>query len=310
LTAAFSPDGTRFLTGGGTLVPERGEARLWDRSTRKPVGDPLVYNRPIAAVAFSPDGATFLTGGGDQIVRIYERDTGRLRLSIPHPHAVLAAAFSPDGQVLLTGSGTVRSDEGYNVGDAHLWDVATGRGLDPAIHVGRAILGVAFSPRGDTFLTARWREAQLWEARTRRPLGRPFLQGDWIRPAVFSPDGQTILTGGADHHARLWDVATRRPIGPPLRHGWWVTCGAFSPDGRTIATGSMDHTARIREAPAPFGDRPERLGLWAEVITGMSLNDDGTPQDLEEAVVEERRARLHSLGGPPQPRREAGPSER
>jgi WD40 repeat protein len=191
----------------------------------------------------------------------------------------------------------VRIDQGYDAGDAHLWDVATGRSMGPAIPMSRAVLGVAFSPQGDTFLTAQWREAQLWETRTRSPLGRPFLQGNSIRPVAFSPDGRTILTGGADKTARLWDVATRRTIGPSLAHGDWVTCGTFNPDGRTVATGSKDRTVRIWEVPVPLAGSVESIGLWVEAITGMSLNDDGTLTFLEEDDLKERRRRLYSRGG-------------
>ena len=38
LSVAFSPDGTRFLTGGGHIFVGPGEARLWRTATREPIG--------------------------------------------------------------------------------------------------------------------------------------------------------------------------------------------------------------------------------------------------------------------------------
>jgi WD40 repeat protein len=260
----------------------------------------LEYNELIVSVAFNPDGRTFITGGGDTKVRIYDPDTAREILQIPHLHSlsVLSAAFSPDGKHLLTGRAVRRSD-GYFGGTADLWDVATGRSLGLSLPTRQPILGVAFSPRGDTFLIAQGSEAQLWTTGTKSPSGSPYVHGNWIRPVAFSPDGRTILTGSFDKSARLWDVATTRPIGPPLLHRDWVSCGAFSPDGRTVATGSKDCTVRISEFPAPLAASLEHIGLWVEVITGLRLNDMGTVETLEPEELERRRLQLKSIGGPP-----------
>ena len=48
---AFSPDGTRILTGC-----EDNTARLWDAATGKPLATLAGHRAPVSAVAFSPDG--------------------------------------------------------------------------------------------------------------------------------------------------------------------------------------------------------------------------------------------------------------
>jgi WD40 repeat protein/serine/threonine protein kinase len=326
LSVAFSPDGARFLTGGGHIFAGPGEAILWQTDTREPIGTALTYDGTIYAVAFNPDGRTFLTAGRTKRVQIYEVDGAKLVRTFQHPNNVLSAAFSPDGKTLLTGD-----DRGV----ARLWNVATGESIGEPISVfspagevslagdgatgprsgnapthrrsdvssGRVVMGMAFSPDGEMFLTGGGNpssgEARLWETRTGKPTGRIFPHQLLVRPVAFSPDGKTVLTGGGDNTARLWDVATGRPIGAALQHDHWVSAGAFSPDGRFILTGSRDTTARLWPSPGFVEGPAERIGLWVEVVTGMELDDAGTVRVLDAEAWRKRRLRLQELGGPP-----------
>jgi hypothetical protein len=78
-----------------------------------------------------------------------------------------------------------------------------------------------------------------------------------------------------------------------LRHLGPVHAIAFAADGRTVVTGSQDRTARLWAAPSP----PQRgtvalLQCWAEALTGMELDADGTAHKLDEAALAERRCFL------------------
>jgi eukaryotic-like serine/threonine-protein kinase len=326
VSAAFSPDGTQFLTGGGYIYGGPGEARLWQTATREPIGRAMTYDEPIYAVAFNPDGRTFLTAGKNKLAQLYEVGSAKLVRTFQHPDNVLSAAFSPDGEILLTG------DSG---GIARLWKVATGQligepvavfspagkvslagdgvatprsgnpatGPRPGVPSGRYVMGVAFSPDGGTFLTGGGTpssgEARLWETLTRKPTGRIFPHQLLVRPVAFSPDGKAVLTGGGDNTVRLWDFATGRPIGATLQHDNWVSSAAFSPDGRFILTGSRDKTARLWETPAPLDGEAARISLWAEVVSGMELDQGGGVKLLDAETLRKRRLRLLELGGPP-----------
>ena len=68
---AFSPEGTKLLTGHGDF-----KARLWDLTrSHEPVE--LQHDGPIVAADFSPDGKTFVTGAYDGSARVWDA-TGRL----------------------------------------------------------------------------------------------------------------------------------------------------------------------------------------------------------------------------------------
>ena len=80
---AFSPDARQLVVGC-----KDGSARLWDVTTSKPLGPPMVQRSPIAAVSFTADGRSFLSTAGDGTTRSWpvpgplEGDVDRLTLRL------------------------------------------------------------------------------------------------------------------------------------------------------------------------------------------------------------------------------------
>jgi hypothetical protein len=59
-----------------------------------------------------------------------------------------------------------------------------------------------------------------------------------------------------------------------MPHPITVVVAAFSPDGKWVATGDFA-SARLWEVPAPLAGSPVQIELWAEVLTGLELEDYG-----------------------------------
>ncbi len=286
---AFSPDGKTILT---VSVAEPA-ARLWDTATGNLVGQPLRHHKEVWTAAFSPDGKTVLTGSLDKTAKLWAADSGKpLRPPMRHQHTVSAVAFSPDGKTVLTGSWDKT---------ACLWETATGKLLgQPLMHL-NAIHAVAFSPDGTTALTASAdNTARLWDARTGKPLAPPLQHQDSVSAVAFSPDGRIVLTTSGSQ-ARLWDARTGKPLGPPIAHQGQISSAAFSPDGKTILTGSQDNTARMWVTPTPIVGEVEHILLWAQVASGMELDDHGLAQELDATTWRQRHQRLHESRGTPVP---------
>ncbi|MBV9032205.1 MAG: hypothetical protein JO364_18270 [Pseudonocardiales bacterium] len=68
---AWSPDGTRLLTGGGD-----GTVRVWDAASGEPLHRLTGHTGGVWAVAWSPDGSRLLTGGRDGDVRVWDATSG------------------------------------------------------------------------------------------------------------------------------------------------------------------------------------------------------------------------------------------
>jgi hypothetical protein len=76
-SVAFSPDGTRVLT--GSADPDR-TARLWETSTGRLLSTLKGHTAPVLSVAFSPDGKLIITCDNDRVLfwSACETELGRL----------------------------------------------------------------------------------------------------------------------------------------------------------------------------------------------------------------------------------------
>ena len=131
---AFSPDGSKALTGGGMPEGSMGVARLWDIKMETEIRS-FPHSREVVSVAFSPDGSQILTGSWDGAAKIWDWKTGAEILTIEHPGAVYAANFSPDGKMIITVSDTAR-----------IWDAKTGKLIRTIPRNSNWIQTAVFSP--------------------------------------------------------------------------------------------------------------------------------------------------------------------
>jgi WD40 repeat protein/serine/threonine protein kinase/tetratricopeptide (TPR) repeat protein len=247
-SVAFSPDGTRIVTGGGDQN-QPFEVKVWDARTGMFLFDlkglpqkvPGV-NIPVVSVAFSPDSKRIVTAGGDKTARVWDAK-GALQLELKdHAGDVSCAAFSPDGTQIATG---FRAD---NAGIVKVWDVRTGKAvLDWRGHES-GTTRLAFSPDGTRIVTAGTDKAvRVWEARTGKILLEAKGTISSYSSVAFSPDGKRLVAGRDDGTARVIDAQTGAVLlelkGRPRVANWvslttrGVLTVAFSPDGTRIVTG-------------------------------------------------------------------------
>jgi WD40 repeat protein/DNA-binding CsgD family transcriptional regulator len=248
-----------------------------------------ISNRDVFArnIAFSPDGKRLAMVGDEQIILIWDANTGLELEKINDSGAGTQAIhtgvdWSSDGRFVVTGSA---------VFGIRRWDTETGNLLqtydnheaavnkvylnrdDRLILVSSAdstaqILDVqsgaeVLSLQGheDSVTDARWSPdesliatasmdgtARLWSTTDGTQRQAFLAHPGGVLAVGWSPDGRLIATCGNDGLAKVWDIGTSKPVFTLIGHDMAVRDVAWSPDGRWLATAGADGTVRVWDA--------------------------------------------------------------
>jgi WD40 repeat protein len=231
-----SPDGAYLAVGGYE------QARLWNISTRSPVGPVLPHRNTILATAFSPDSRRLLTAGMDNSVKVWSIPNGQLLGPVVHqPSSVMLAGFLADGKSFVTVAGLLRA-----------WSSPPGNPRDWQLPlVGGGVTRAAFSadgryviPTSSAFKGWGMRGLQVYETATGRPAG-PVLDADGIiHDAGLAPDrtqAALLVTGlpsarsAGGHQLQLWDWRTGKRPFPSMDLPAMPRSLAYRPDGKQLA---------------------------------------------------------------------------
>jgi WD40 repeat protein len=299
---AVSPNGAFVYTADG----QNQVVHRWEVATAKELGVTGRHGDEVWSLALSPDGRRLLTGSADYrkpplgcSARLWDVATGApIGAPMTHARTVQGIAFSPDGKTVLTGS---------HDRTTRLWDAATGEPLGPPQTHDAEVRAVAFHPDGKTVLTGGGdRNAQRWDLATWRRLGPPLVHDGEVNSVGFTRDARLIVTASADGTARLWHPETGKQVGPSLTHRGVVNQAACAPDGATVATCSDDGSVHLWALPGCALDEPAEVARRVALLTGLSLDDNGTVRILNPTAWRTARAergdgRLTTDHGPAPP---------
>ena len=110
-SVAFSPDGTRIVTGGVRHKNNSGgEVKVWDAKTGQVLVRVNLSPDVVLGVAFSRDGTRIATANHNKIATVRDAATGTALVELKgHRGSVNSVAFSPDGTQVVTAATTTRS---------------------------------------------------------------------------------------------------------------------------------------------------------------------------------------------------------
>jgi WD40 repeat protein len=116
----------------------RNSVAVWDIVSHVKVMNIEGLEAPLESVAFGPDEREIVTGGQDFRATVWNVQSGREILRLPHELVVWSAALSPDGHYLATGS---------EDGSARIWERSAQREIVRLAHPG-AVRRVGFTADG------------------------------------------------------------------------------------------------------------------------------------------------------------------
>ena len=194
-TVAFSPDKNLMV-----MATEDGKAVVWNLATRTPVGQ-IPHEKGVKSAVFSPDGVSILTACADGYVRIWNASTFAFVKNVgPQYGEVNTAQYSPNGNLIVTSSGSAVDVRDVKTGEskatlvhkgkvnsavfssdstmivtasddktASVWDAVTGENITVLKGHNDGIREAAFSPDGQSILTASGETARIYSRETFAP---------------------------------------------------------------------------------------------------------------------------------------------
>jgi WD40 repeat protein len=231
----------------------------------------------VTELAWSPDGCQLASGSDDNIIHVWDTQTGRVKQKLAgHDSMVSGVAWSPDGQMLASGSRdrTVR-----------IWDVRTRRELSSLRGHRNSVGSVGWSPDGKIIASGSWdMTIQFWDAKTKSNL-KSLQETGAVNKVAWSPDGLRLASGSSDPEVNVWDARTGEIVQKLKGHSDGVYGLAWSPDGQMLVTGSADRTLRLWNSHT--GQCERILEGHLQTIRSVCFSYDGrviVSKDLDSAV--------------------------
>ena len=195
------------------------------------------HDNEIWTVKFSPDGKLFASGSVDSTVKVWDKETGNVILTLKQPAGITYLDFSRDGNYIATAS--------YDAG-VRLWKLPEGKLVKQFSKDSNTVWSVNFSPDGK-MLASCGEDAlvNLWDIETGLLIRSLQGHGKNIWDVKFSPDGKTLASGSFDKTIKIWNTAEGKLLTTLAEHTEAIVSLAFSHDGSKLVSTSDDQTIRF-----------------------------------------------------------------
>jgi WD40 repeat protein/serine/threonine protein kinase len=281
---ALSSDGKHLYSGSSDRT-----IKVWDVETAKDTLTLEGHTNDVSHLALSADGKRLWSGSGNIFgihgghggeIKVWDVETGKKTLHLPHYHGVGSLALSPDGK---RGFFSGRHDQTITV-----WDLEPGK--EPLTMRGQTdrVFSLAMSSDGKRLCSGSVDgRIKVWDVEAGKELHTLHGPADVLMSLALSADGKCLVSANGDRMITVWDVeAGKKTLTlPDLRE---VSSLALSADGKRLCSGSGDRFN--------YG-LPVEIKLWDLVAGKDTLTLEGRTGHVSSLALSADGKRLVSANG-------------
>ncbi len=267
LAFAFSPDGSKLVTGGADRA-----LKTFDVTTGRDGQDYDGYRKVIKAVAFNKLGTGLATAHSDKDgnnIRLWDVEKGGEPANLKAPLIQVASlAYSVDGKTLVAG-GTSLDNKSIA-----LWNAQNGQFNKAITTDDSPIQAIAISPDGSLIASGAIDSVvSLWNVGSGKLDKQLRGHTKSVYSVQFSPDGKTLATASSDRTIRLWDVASGKETKRFSGHSELINAIAFFATGKQLASASADGTVKVWDVAS--GQATKTLTGHKGEVLAVATSADG-----------------------------------
>lgn len=232
----FTKDGQKIVVASGTPA-QIGEAKIFQVTDGKLLGDLVRTDDSVFAVSLSPDEKRLATAGADRAIRVYDFATQKQQLLIEdHADWVMDVAWSADGTRLASASRDKTSK---------VFDAASGDSLVTFNGHGQPVYGVGFQADGKIVVSSGSdKQIRTWNVADAKQVKAIGGFGNEVFRIVITPEGH-VYSCSADKNARVHQVSDGKALKTFAGHTDWVYSVAVHAGTKRVAAGSYNGEVRI-----------------------------------------------------------------
>ncbi len=241
----------------------------------------------INIITYSPNGRYLASGGWDNLVKIWDAQTGNLVKTFKgHKSAILDIYFTKDSKTLITSS----KDETIK-----FWDIARGNLKKEITGHSGWIMSIGLNSDESILASGGSDETiSLWDVASKPDTAleiKRFLgHKDYVRSLDFSNDGKILVSGGDDNKVKFWNIASGKEILEIEGHTSWVRTVKYSPNVKVVASAGDDQMINLWKADKAV----ELMNKNAEVVKAKTVSKAKKIAYRRRALIKRKCNRCHT----------------